>query len=203
MRRRTGWPVHTPTSVSGSGTTCRSRCPTRSSGSRRSSRAGSWAPCRSRCRRVFPRGRVPSVPADFVADATLSDAPLPEAVSPVWKSMTSGGSTGRPKLIEAGGDSRLPAEGGYALGAQLGDVNLISVPLSHSTGFIAATTVPTTCRPAAARRRGQGAPLGGARRGHLATAGSGASLTELSSGVTAWRLSQRRNAFRHGDSTRA
>jgi bile acid-coenzyme A ligase len=89
--------------------------------------------------RVDPRGRVPGVPADFVPDAALSDAPLPEAVSPVWKSMTSGGSTGRPKLIEAGGDSRLPADGGYALGAQLGDVNLISVPLSHSTGFNTAT----------------------------------------------------------------
>ncbi|HYO02586.1 MAG TPA: AMP-binding protein [Mycobacterium sp.] len=85
--------------------------------------------------RVDPRGEVPSVPADFVPDAALSDAPLPEAVSPVWKSMTSGGSTGRPKLIEAGGDSRLPPVSGLPLGMQDGDVNLLSVPLSHSTGF--------------------------------------------------------------------
>jgi bile acid-coenzyme A ligase len=49
--------------------------------------------------------------------------------------MASGGSTGRPKLIEAGGDSRLPAAAGYPLGAQEGDVNLLSVPLSHNTGF--------------------------------------------------------------------
>ncbi len=49
--------------------------------------------------------------------------------------MASGGSTGRPKLIEAGGDSRFPAAAGYPLGAQEGDVNLISVPLSHNTGF--------------------------------------------------------------------
>ena len=33
-----------------------------------------------------------------------------------WKSMGSGGSTGRPKLIEAGGDSRIPAAIGYATG---------------------------------------------------------------------------------------
>ena len=72
-------------------------------------------------------------------DESLSDAPLPEAVSPVWKAMASGGSTGRPKLIEAGGDSRVPTDGGYAMGAQEGDVNLVSVPLSHNTGFNIAT----------------------------------------------------------------
>jgi bile acid-coenzyme A ligase len=88
--------------------------------------------------REDPRGEVPSVPVDFVPDDALSDAPLPEAVSPVWKSMTSGGSTGRPKLIEAGGDSRLPAAIGYPLGMVEGDVNLLSVPLSHNTGFTTA-----------------------------------------------------------------
>lgn len=79
---------------------------------------------------------IPSVPGDFVPDT--SDAPLPEAVSPCWKSMASGGSTGRPKLIEAGGDSRVPAIAGYAMGAAEGDVNLVSVPLSHNTGFTTA-----------------------------------------------------------------
>ena len=76
-----------------------------------------------------------SVAGDFTPDPEVSDAPLPEAVSPVWKSMASGGSTGRPKLIEAGGDSRFPAAAGYPLGAQEGDINLLSVPLSHNTGF--------------------------------------------------------------------
>ncbi len=46
-----------------------------------------------------------------------------------------GGSTGRPKLIEAGGDSRRPAAAGASVGAQEGDVQLVSVPMSHSTGF--------------------------------------------------------------------
>ena len=61
---------------------------------------------------------------------------LPEAVSPAWKAIASGGSTGRPKLIEAGGDSRVPATFGPDLGAQEGDVQLVSVPMSHSTGFV-------------------------------------------------------------------
>jgi bile acid-coenzyme A ligase len=82
-----------------------------------------------------PRGRTPSVSAGYTPDPAQSDAALPEVVSPVWKSMGSGGSTGRPKLIEAGGDSRFPAAAGYPLGAQEGDVNLMSVPMSHNTGF--------------------------------------------------------------------
>jgi bile acid-coenzyme A ligase len=53
--------------------------------------------------REDPKGQIRSVPAGFVPDPALSDAQLPEAVSPTWKSMASGGSTGRPKLIEAGG----------------------------------------------------------------------------------------------------
>jgi bile acid-coenzyme A ligase len=85
--------------------------------------------------RADPTGRTPSVPAGFTPDPALSDAELPEAVSPVWKSMASGGSTGRPKLIDAASTSRFPAAAGYPLGAQEGDVNLLSVPMSHNTGF--------------------------------------------------------------------
>ena len=86
--------------------------------------------------RADPTGDTPSASA-AVAEiaAEFSDDPLPEAVSPVWKSMASGGSTGRPKLIEAGNDSRVPPTIGAPLGAQPGDVNLVSVPLSHNTGF--------------------------------------------------------------------
>jgi bile acid-coenzyme A ligase len=40
-----------------------------------------------------------SVPAGFVPSAALSDAPLPDVVPPNVRTMTSGGSTGRPKLI--------------------------------------------------------------------------------------------------------
>jgi bile acid-coenzyme A ligase len=87
-----------------------------------------------------PHGVITSVPGDFVPDAGLSDAALPEAVSPTWKALGSGGSTGRPKLIEAGGDSRFPgALAGYGMGAQEGDTQLIAVPLSHNTGMTTAT----------------------------------------------------------------
>ncbi|MFN6554517.1 AMP-binding protein [Mycolicibacterium septicum] len=78
---------------------------------------------------------TPWLPAGFTPGTELSDAPLPEAVAPTWKSMASGGSTGRPKLIEAGGNSRVPALIGVPLGAQPDDVTLMSVPLSHNTGF--------------------------------------------------------------------
>jgi bile acid-coenzyme A ligase len=90
--------------------------------------------------RADPRGVIPSLPMDFTPYAAVSDAPLPEAVSPAWKSMTSGGSTGRPKLIEVGGDSRFPGMlVGEGLGAQAGDTQLLSIPLSHNTGFTIAT----------------------------------------------------------------
>jgi bile acid-coenzyme A ligase len=87
-----------------------------------------------------PRGLIPSVAGDFTGAAGLSDAPLPEAVSPTWKALGSGGSTGRPKLIEAGGDGRFPgAYAGVPMGAQEGDSQLIAVPLSHNTGMTTAT----------------------------------------------------------------
>ena len=82
-----------------------------------------------------PRGEIPSVPAGFTPDPATSDAALSEAVSPCWRSIGSGGSTGRPKLVEAGGDGRLSPALGYLTGGQHGDVNLSSVPLTHTTGF--------------------------------------------------------------------
>ncbi|KAA8961784.1 MAG: AMP-binding protein [Mycobacterium sp.] len=85
-----------------------------------------------------PHHQIPSVPAGFTPDPGTSDAPLPEAVSPCWKSMASGGSTGRPKLIEAGGDSRISPALGYSLGVQDGDTTLVPVPLSHNTGITTA-----------------------------------------------------------------
>lgn len=40
-----------------------------------------------------------TLPAGFVPDPALSDGPLPEKIAPHERAMTSGGSTGRPKLI--------------------------------------------------------------------------------------------------------
>ena len=90
--------------------------------------------------RADPRGVVPSVDADFAGSPELSDGPLPEVVSPCWKSIASGGSTGRPKLIEAGGEGRIPAEiVAMGMGNMPTDTHLLPVPLSHNTGFTSAT----------------------------------------------------------------
>jgi bile acid-coenzyme A ligase len=90
--------------------------------------------------REDPLGATPSVPAGFTPDPGFPDDELPEAVSPALKAMASGGSTGRPKLIEGGGDGRLPAVlAGATLGATEGDTQLLSVPLTHNTGITVAT----------------------------------------------------------------
>ncbi len=95
--------------------------------------------------RPDPRGLVPSVPGDFDPGPQVSDAPLPETVSPSLKSMASGGSTGRPKLIEAGIDGRYQgAVVAAMMGNQPTDTQLVSVPLSHNTGFTSATTALAT-----------------------------------------------------------
>src|SRR4051812_49379535 len=38
------------------------------------------------------------LPVGWTPDVSIDDAPLPDATSNPWKAMTSGGSTGRPKL---------------------------------------------------------------------------------------------------------
>ncbi|WP_116995698.1 AMP-binding protein [Desertimonas flava] len=48
---------------------------------------------------------VECIPFGYEPPASISDEPLPDAVSPAWKAPTSGGSTGRPKLIVSGDPS--------------------------------------------------------------------------------------------------
>jgi bile acid-coenzyme A ligase len=43
-----------------------------------------------------------ALPAGYQPDPGLPDGPLPDITSPAWKAPTSGGSTGRPKLIVSG-----------------------------------------------------------------------------------------------------
>lgn len=86
--------------------------------------------------REDPTGVVPSVPAGFVPPTTLSDGALEEVVSPSWKAMPSGGSTGRSKLIEDPHDSRIDATGALALFDLRRDgTHLVTGPLSHNTGL--------------------------------------------------------------------
>jgi bile acid-coenzyme A ligase len=60
--------------------------------------------------------------------------PLPEVVSPHWKAMTSGGSTGRPKVIVDAMPARWNPEEGFLL-QRPGDVILNPGPLYHNAPF--------------------------------------------------------------------
>ncbi|MEY2565899.1 MAG: bile acid-coenzyme ligase [Actinomycetota bacterium] len=82
----------------------------------------------------------PSVRVGFEPDPALDDGPLAPLVASSWKAPTSGGSTGRPKLIVA----TQPAEfdqvapyGGLFL-IQDGDVELTTGPLYHNGPFMTA-----------------------------------------------------------------
>lgn len=81
---------------------------------------------------VHPTRRT--VPAGFAPDATLSDAPLPEVVAPAWKAPTSGGSTGRPKLIVAS-DPGTVNVGSPGMGQKVNGVVCIPGPLYHNAPF--------------------------------------------------------------------
>jgi bile acid-coenzyme A ligase len=85
---------------------------------------------------------VPTVPVGHEPDPALSDAPLPVVVSPSWKAPTSGGSTGRPKLIVA--TAKALTDGvvlaGVLCGQQPDGVHLCTGPLYHNGPFVYATT---------------------------------------------------------------
>ncbi|HEX7353578.1 MAG TPA: AMP-binding protein [Mycobacteriales bacterium] len=81
-------------------------------------------------------GGRPWVPPGFEPDPSLSDGQLPDEVGFSWKAPTSGGSTGRPKIIlaaspalvdpEAAGIGYMPRDG----------VQLVPGPLYHNGPFI-------------------------------------------------------------------
>ena len=87
----------------------------------------------------FPGATV--IGADFVPAGDVSDAPLPVKVAKHWKAPTSGGSTGRPKLIVAGAaaevDEDAPAYGMPLMLPREGAV-LIPGPLYHNAPFTTA-----------------------------------------------------------------
>jgi bile acid-coenzyme A ligase len=79
------------------------------------------------------RGR-PTVPAGFEPDASLSSDPLPPVVGASFKAPTSGGSTGRPKLIVATQPATWEAVSGFAtiLRIPKDGVHLVTGPLYHN-----------------------------------------------------------------------
>lgn len=77
----------------------------------------------------------PTVAVGFRPDAALSDAPLPEAVATSFKAMTSGGSTGRPKLIVSKHPAEWDISGEYLNIKQQGGM-LVPGPLYHNGPFM-------------------------------------------------------------------
>ena len=97
--------------------------------------------CRNRCRRGFRTasarpssswpvrrlvlgaepgehpGRV-CLPVGWLPDESIDDGPLPDVIPPTWKAPTSGGSTGRPKLIVAGDPGVIDTDADPGMGVQ-------------------------------------------------------------------------------------
>lgn len=80
-----------------------------------------------------------SFPAGYRPDPHSSNDPLPDAISPAWKAPTSGGSTGRPKLIVSGDPSVATAAmigSAMLFGAVTGDTMVMPGPMYHNGPFI-------------------------------------------------------------------
>jgi bile acid-coenzyme A ligase len=80
-------------------------------------------------------GDVTTLPVGFTADSALSTQPLPECNATSWKAMTSGGSTGRPKLIVSKQESTWDPDAPFMQFQNEGSV-LIPGPLYHNGPFI-------------------------------------------------------------------
>lgn len=81
-----------------------------------------------------PSAGVQAIGAEDGDLQAYSADPLSEIVSPNWKAMTSGGSTGRPKVIVDAMPARWNPEEGFLL-QQPGDVILNPGPLYHNAPF--------------------------------------------------------------------
>ncbi len=86
----------------------------------------------------FPGRRT--LPVDFTPDAALPDTALPERVSRFWKAPTSGGSTGRPKIIVSNTEGRYDLSEPTPLRIEMNRVLLVPGPLYHNGPFIFSMT---------------------------------------------------------------
>src|SRR5262249_56178480 len=84
------------------------------------------------------RGRAP-VPAGLVPGPRLDDRPLPDAVARYGHALTSGGSTGRPKVIVSHEASLIDPDA-PALGMHTDGVHLVPGPLFHNAPFTTSLT---------------------------------------------------------------
>jgi len=77
------------------------------------------------------------LPEGFTPDPALSDAALPDVVSPHFKAMVSGGSTGRPKIIVAGNPGMIDLDAPFPT-VQPNERFLVTGPLYHNAPFLGA-----------------------------------------------------------------
>jgi bile acid-coenzyme A ligase len=75
------------------------------------------------------------LPLGWEPDSTIDDSPLPDRIAPAWKAPTSGGSTGRPKLIVAGDPGVIDTEAPPGQGVIVGGSQVVPGPLYHNAPF--------------------------------------------------------------------
>ena len=80
---------------------------------------------------LLPESTV-RIAADDVRGDDASDDPLPDVVSPAWKAPTSGGSTGRPKLIVSGDPALYDTDAELPLGLEPDGCMVMPGPLYHN-----------------------------------------------------------------------
>jgi bile acid-coenzyme A ligase len=76
------------------------------------------------------------LPAAWAPGADVDDGPLPDAVANPFKAMTSGGSTGRPKLILAGGPGLIDPDANPLLMMRIDGTHMMPGPLYHNGPFV-------------------------------------------------------------------
>lgn len=72
----------------------------------------------------------------FEPSADLDDSPLPDRTAAAYKAPTSGGSTGRPKIIVSGQRGVVDPEAPRPFGASLDGTQLVPGPLYHNAPFM-------------------------------------------------------------------
>ena len=82
-----------------------------------------------------PAGTRPHLGTGDEVGSGRSDAPLPDVVSPSWKAMCSGGSTGRPKLIVDARAGTVDPGGPKVAGLLPELTQIVSGPLYHNSAF--------------------------------------------------------------------
>jgi bile acid-coenzyme A ligase len=82
-----------------------------------------------------PVGSWPTATVAELAEQGGSDADLPTVIAPSWKAPTSGGSTGRPKIILAGTPAVMRWPSADRWGIAPGERMLITAPVHHNAPF--------------------------------------------------------------------